>query len=73
MRIELTDAEIGLCIGAAELAAKELREGHAASERLKMPLPPTVLELAGQMDELRKKLLAVCGESPNADKPESQR
>lgn len=58
MKIEITEGELALCIGALELGAKELREGLAASERLNLPMPGGMMELAVQMDGLRVRLLA---------------
>ena len=57
MNIELTEVEVALCIAALEYAAKDFWEGHAASERLKKPMPDGVTEMADQMDALRSKLL----------------
>lgn len=58
MKIEVTDDELALCIGALELGAKELREGLAASGRLNMPMPDGMIELAAQMESLKARLLA---------------
>lgn len=58
MKIDISESELGLCIGALELGVKELREGQEASERLKMSLPTGFTEIADRMDSLRTKLLA---------------
>jgi hypothetical protein len=61
MKIEITEGEIGLCIGALEFGVKSLREGKEASDRMKMPMPDGVMELVDQMAELRTKLMKICG------------
>lgn len=58
MKIEISEGELGLCIGALELGARELREGLKASDNLKIPMPHGVVEMVDQMVDLRNKLLA---------------
>lgn len=45
MKIEMDESELGLCIGALELGAKDLREGREAADRLKMSFPETAESL----------------------------
>ena len=56
MSTELTVEEVALCIASLEYAAKELREGDAASKRLNLAMPSMVTELADEMDRLSTKL-----------------
>lgn len=64
MQLELSKEELGLVIGALEFGSKELREGQAASARLRRPMPHGIDELAGQMDSLLTKLLNAYGQEP---------
>ena len=64
MTVDLSDAELALCIGALEHAAKDFREGAVASERLGYGNQDGLTQYAGRMDALKSKLLAH-GQSQN--------
>ena len=61
MQIELTDSELGLCIGALEETGKELKEGAGISKKLGTGDYDYLLDLAIQVENLRAKFLKAVG------------
>lgn len=59
LKIELSGPEFALCIGALELGVKELREGEVAAQKLNMPLPDLLSQVADQMEALKGRLLTI--------------
>lgn len=57
MQIELSSEEMALCISALGEAAKDLREGQAASERLGYGKQDGLIAVASAMDSLKDRLL----------------
>lgn len=57
MKIEISTDELGLCIGATEIAIRDLREGDAAATRMGQPLPVSIKPLVLELVALRKKLM----------------
>lgn len=58
MIIEILEDDLALCIVALEYAAKELREGCEAGDRLGAPLSASIPIMASNMDDLKNRLLA---------------
>jgi hypothetical protein len=54
--MELNDYELGLCFAALENAVTELKEGQAASIRLKVDLPGNVEKTIREMVDLKNKI-----------------
>jgi hypothetical protein len=55
---DISEHEKGLCIAALRHAVKDLKAGHEASVRMRVPAPSVIYDTMKEMEDLEQKLMS---------------